>query len=107
MLGGQGEELTYSLGPDRPHGREQPGHHAPEQFVRLQVHWWLRQARVAPVQESAAQEAQALDRPVQQRPNDRFGGPVPGQPIQVTLDDGGSRFFVHGMEKPKNTAFCS
>ena len=96
MLVGQGEELPDGRGAGRPQGREQPGHHAPEQLVRLQVHGRSRQPRVALVQERGAQQAQAADRPFQQLPDDRLGGGVPGQGVQVALDDGGGRFFVHG-----------
>jgi hypothetical protein len=33
---------------------------------------------------------------LQQLPNDRLGGRVPGQRVQVALDDDGGRSFVHG-----------
>src|SRR5262249_33458204 len=58
-------------------------------------------ASVAVVQESAAQHAQATDRPCQQLSNDWLAGGVPGQGIQVALDDDGGRFFVHG-QAPKD-----
>jgi hypothetical protein len=79
VLGGQGEELTHGLGV--PQGREQPGHHAPEQLIRLQVHWRLRQPWVAPVQERGAQQAQPADRP--------GGHPTFGPAGAVFIDGGG------------------
>src|SRR5262249_54522708 len=36
------------------------------------------------------------DRPVQQLANERLGGRVAEQRVQVALDDGGSRSFLHG-----------
>src|SRR5262249_7502380 len=40
----------------------------------------------------------AAGRPFQQLSNDRLGGGrVPGQGVQVALDDDGGRFFVHGQ----------
>src|SRR5262249_33616465 len=52
---------------------------------------------VALVQERAAEQAQAAGRPFQQLSNDRLGGRVPGQGVQVALDDDGGRFLVHGQ----------
>ena len=102
MLVGQGEELAHGLGADLAQGREQPGHHAAEQLVGLQVQGRLRQPRVAPQEQRGAQQAQAADRPFQQVPDERFCGRVPLQCVQAALDDGGSRFFVHGEASPRN-----
>jgi hypothetical protein len=49
------------------------------------------------VQKCGTQQAQAAGRPFQQLPNDRLGGRVPEQRVQVALDDDGGRFFVHGQ----------
>ena len=38
VLVGQREEPAHRRGAGRPQGREQPGHDAPEQLIRLQVH---------------------------------------------------------------------
>jgi hypothetical protein len=46
------------------------------------------------VQVTGAQKTQPADRPIQQLANDRVGGEVVGQRVQVALDDGGSRLFV-------------
>ena len=96
MLVGQGEELAHGLGPDRPQGREQPGRHAAEQVVGLQVQRRLCQPRVTPLQDRRAQKAQAADRLFQQVADERFGGQIPLQCVQAALDGSGGRFFVHG-----------
>jgi hypothetical protein len=96
MLVGQREELARGRGTGRAQGGEQSGHHAPEQLICLQVQGRSRQPGVALVQERGTQNAQTIDRSFQQLSNDRLGGGVPGQGVQVTLDDDGGRFFVHG-----------
>jgi hypothetical protein len=40
-------------------------------------------------------DIEAADRPFQQLANDRLGDTVPGQCIQISLDDDGGRLFVH------------
>jgi hypothetical protein len=79
-------------------GFNQPGHDAREQLIRLQVHGRPRQPRVALVQERGAHQAQAAGRLFQQLSNDRLGGRVPGQRVQVTLDNAGSQFLVYGQD---------
>jgi hypothetical protein len=54
VLVGQREELAHGRGAGRPQGPEQPGHDAPEQLVRLQVHGRPCQPWVTLVQERAA-----------------------------------------------------
>jgi Epoxide hydrolase N terminus len=76
---------------------EQPGHNTPEQLVRLQVHGRPRQPRVALVQERGTQQAQAADSPFQQLPHEWIGDRVPGQRVQVALDDGSGGFLGHGQ----------
>ena len=66
----------------------------PEQLICVLDHRRSRQPRVAPVQVTGAQKTQPADRPIQQLANDRVGGEVVGQRVQVALDDGGSRLFV-------------
>src|SRR3954463_5697738 len=39
--------------------------------------------------------SQPVDRPVQQLPDDRLGGRIPGQGVQVALYDGSGGFFAH------------
>ena len=95
MLVGQGEELPDGPGADLPQGRDQPGHHAAEQLVGLQVQRRLRQPRVAPVQLGRAEELQPADRPVQEFPDDGLGGRVPGERVQEPLHGGGRGFFTH------------
>jgi hypothetical protein len=70
-----------------------------------QVQRRLRQPRVAPLQERGAKQAQAVDCPFQQVPDERFWGRVAFQRVEVALDDGGSRFFVHGEASPWSKGF--
>jgi hypothetical protein len=58
-------------------------------LVGLQVQRRLRRARVAPVQQRGAHQVQAADGPVQQGPDDRLGGRITGQLVQVALDHSG------------------
>ena len=46
------------------------------------------------------QLVQPADGPVQQRPDDRLGGCVAGQLVQVPLDGGGGPFLTHGGPSP-------
>src|SRR3954451_5233536 len=39
--------------------------------------------------------SQPVDRPVQQLPDDRLGGRIPGQGVQVALYDSSGGFFTH------------
>ena len=95
VLVGQGEELAHGLGTDRTHGLEQPFHHAAKHFRRLQIHRRPGQSRVAPVQHGGAQPLQAVSGPFQQLADDRLGGHIPGEGVQVALHDGGGGFFTH------------
>ncbi len=95
MLVGQGEELAHGPGAGLAQGLEQPFRHGAEQFVGLQVQRRLRQARITPVQQRGAQQVQPADGPVQQGPDDRLGGRIPGQLVEVALHDGGGLFFTH------------
>ena len=61
----------------------------------------LRQPRVAPVQQGGAELVQPADGPVQQRPDDRLGGRLPGQGVQVALHDSRGVLFVHGRPPPE------
>jgi hypothetical protein len=45
--------------------------------------------------------SQPVDRPVQQLPDDRLGGRIPGQGVQVALYDSSGGFFTH--EKKPST----
>src|SRR5262249_38679577 len=49
-----------------------------------------RPPRVAPVQKRGAEGVRPADGPVQQGPDDRLGGRLPGQGVQVPLHDGGA-----------------
>jgi signal transduction histidine kinase len=53
------------------------------------------------VEEIGAQHVKPEDGPIQQRPDNRFGGRVPGQRIQITLHGGGGVIFAH-REYPPN-----
>src|SRR5271155_4607012 len=101
VLVGQTEELAYGRRTYLAEGHEQPLNHAAEQLVGLQIQRWLRQARVAAVQEIGTQQAQAANRPVDQIPDDRFGGRVPRQRVEVALDGAGGRFFLHGQDRQR------
>jgi hypothetical protein len=94
---GQGEELPHRLGTDRPQGPKQACHHAAEQLVRRQIQRRFGQPGVATVKQMGAQNLQSMSGPLQQRPDDRLGGRIPGQRIQVTLDGGSGSSFVHGQ----------
>ena len=96
MLVGQGEELAHVPRPGVPHGLEEPLDHGPEHFVRLEVQRRPRQPRVTPVQQGGAQVLQPADGPVQEGPDDRLRRRVPGQRVQVALDDGRRVIFDHG-----------
>ena len=96
MLVGQGEELAHGPGAGLAQGLEQPFHHGAEQLVGLQVQRRPRQARIAAVQQRGAEQVQAADGPVEQGPDDRLGGRIPGQLVQVALDHGGGVLFAHG-----------
>ena len=61
MLAREAKELPDGRRAGRPQGRQERGHHAPEQFVRLQVHGGSRQPRVAPVKERNAQQPEAAE----------------------------------------------
>ena len=95
MLVGQGEELAHGLGTDRTHGLEQPFHHAAKHFSRLQIRRRPGQTWVAPVQHVGAQPLQPVNGPVQQLPDDRLGGRIPGQGVQVALHDCSGGFVIH------------
>ena len=85
VLVGQGEEVAHGVGAGLAHGLEQPLHHGAEELVGLQVQRGLRQAGIAPIQEVGAEPLQATDGAVQERPDDRIGGPIPPQRIEVAL----------------------
>ena len=95
MLVGQREELAHGPGAGLAQRLEQPFHHGAEQLVGLQVQRRLRQARIAPVQQGGAQQVQSADGPVEQRPDDRLGGRIPAQLVEVALDHGGGVLFAH------------
>ncbi len=52
---------------------------------------------VAPMQERSAQQAQALHCACQQVPDERFGGRVPLEGVQTTLNGAGRLIFIHGL----------
>jgi len=58
----------------------------PKQFVDLHVQRRLRQARITPVQQVGAQQMQSSDSPVEQGPDDRPGGRIPAQLVEVAMD---------------------
>ncbi len=95
VLVGQREELAHGPGAGFADRLEQPLHHGAEQFVGLQVQRRLRQARVAFVEKRGAQHVQAAYGPVQQGPDDRLGGRISAQLVQVALDHDGSACFGH------------
>ena len=97
MLVRQREESAHGRRAGRPQGRKQPGDDAPEQLIRIQVHGRPCESRVAFVQEPGTQQPQTADGPLQELLNGRLGGRVSGQGVQVALDDGSGRFFVHGQ----------
>ena len=74
MLVGQREKLAHRPGAGVAQRLEQPFRHGAEQFVGLQVQRRLRQARIAPVQQSGTQQMKSSDRPVEQGTDDRLGG---------------------------------
>ena len=74
MLVGQREELAHGLGAGFAQRLEQPLHHGAEQFVGLHVQGRPCQARITPVQERSAEQVPSADGPVEQVPDDRFGG---------------------------------
>ena len=103
MLAGQGEELADGPRAGLAQGLEQPLDHGAEHLVGLQVQRRPRQPRVAPVQQGGAEVVQPADGPVEQGPDDRLGGRVAGQFVQVALDDGGGVFLVHGESPAAET----
>jgi hypothetical protein len=60
-----------------------PLHHCADKLVVLQVQRRQGQAAVLAVQEVATEDLQAPDRAVQQGADDRLGGLVPGQRLEV------------------------
>jgi hypothetical protein len=76
VLVGRREELAHIPGADLAQRLEQPFRHGALQFVGLHVKRRLRQARIAPVQQSGAEQVQAADGPVEQVPDDRLGGRI-------------------------------
>ena len=52
-------------------------------------------ARIAPVQQGGAQQVEPADGPVKQGVDDRLGGRIPRQLVQVALDRGGCVFLGH------------
>ncbi len=95
MLIGQREELAHGPGAGVAHRLQKPLHHGAEQFVGLQVQRRLRQARITFVQQGGAKDVQAANGPVQQGPDDRLGGRISAQLVQVALDHDGSVCFSH------------
>jgi hypothetical protein len=55
----------------------------------------LHQSWVTPVQKVGAEHVESVNRPVQKRSDDRFGGRVPGQLVYVALHDRCGLFFTH------------
>src|SRR5207244_134734 len=47
---------------------------------------------------------QSADGPIQQRPDDRLGGRIPRQRVQIPLHGGGGVFFAHGESTPDRGA---
>jgi hypothetical protein len=72
VLVGQGKELTHCLRADFLQSRDQPGHHAADQLVGLQIQRRTGQARVTSVQHSGAQQTQAVNCSLKEIPNDGF-----------------------------------
>ncbi len=95
MLVGHREELAHGPGAGLAQRLEQPFGQGAQQLVGLHVQWRLRQARVAPVQQGGTQQVQSSDGPVEQGPDDRLGGRIPAQLIEVALDHGGGVLVAH------------
>jgi hypothetical protein len=96
VLVGQREELPHRPGPDLAQGLQEPLGHGVEQFLGLEVQRRPRQAGIAAVQQRGAQQVQAADGPVEQGRDDRLGGRIPRQLVQVALDHGGRLVIAHG-----------
>jgi hypothetical protein len=92
VLVDQGEERADRAGAGRGHRLEQPLHDGGEHLVGLEVQRRQRQPAVLAEQEVAAERLQALDGAVEQGADDRLGGLVPGEGVQVALDGGGGGF---------------
>ena len=65
------------LGTGEPQGFEQPFNHGAQELIGLQVHRWLHQSWVTTVQKVGAEHLESMDRAVQERSDDRFGGRRP------------------------------
>ena len=102
MLAGQGEELADRRRAGLAEGLEQPLDHRAEHLVGLQVQRRAREPRVAAVEQGGTEVVQPADGPVEQGPDDRLGGGVAGQFVQVALDDGRGLFLTHGGPSAAN-----
>jgi hypothetical protein len=96
VLAGQREELPRVRRAGLAQGLEEPLDDGAEQLVRLQVRRRPGQAGVAAEQEGGAELMQPADGPVQQGADDRLGGRITGQLVQVALDGRSGVFLVHG-----------
>jgi hypothetical protein len=79
----------------RAQGLEESLDHGTEQFVCLEVERRLGQSRVTPVQQRGAELVQSVDGTVQEIPDDRLGGGIAGEFIQVPLNGHRGEFFGH------------
>jgi hypothetical protein len=95
VLAGQGEELADAGRPGLAQRLQEPLDDGREHLVGLEVQRRSGEAGVALVEQGGAELVEAADRPIQQCPNDRLGGRVAGQLVQVSLDGGGGVFPVH------------